>query len=149
MLSEHAQRSLPYARVVLFDLAADLERYPQYVPGWSSVQVYSREGEVCHAEQAVGFGPVRMRFRTMARLHRPEHIEMTSDDPRFSRFRLLWRFEEAGGGHCRVALRVELELRSRFLQGWLERAGPGTAADVLRAFEQRARWLHGTPGGGV
>lgn len=146
MLTENARRSLPYARVVLFDLAADLERYPEYIPGWSSVQVYRREADVCHAEQAVGFGPVQMRFRTLARMHRPQHIELTSDDPRFSRFRLLWRFEDAGGGDCQVGLRVELELRSRFLQGWLERAGPGTATEVLRAFEQRARRLYGPRG---
>lgn len=145
MLSEQARRSLPYGPAVLFDLAADLERYPQYVPGWISVQVYSREAEVCHAEQVVGFGPVQMRFRTAARWHRPEHIEVTSDDPRFSRFRLLWRFERVRAGGCRVALQVELELRSRFLQGWLERAAPGTASDVLSALERRAAQLHGPP----
>ncbi len=143
MLSEEARRVLPYASAILFDLAADLERYPQYVPGWISVQVSSREPEVCRAEQVVGFGPVQMRFRTEARLHRPEHIEVTSADPRFTRFRLLWRFENAGAGACQVALGVELELRSPFLQGWMERAGAGTAADVLVAFERRALQLHG------
>ena len=143
MLREEARRTLHHGSAVLFDLAADLERYPQYVPGWISVQVLSREPEVCRAEQVVGFGPMQMRFRTQARLHRPDHIEVTSDDPRFTRFRLLWRFENAGAGNCQVALGVELELRSRFLQGWMERAGAGTAADVLVAFERRARQLHG------
>lgn len=143
MLSEQAERSLPYASAALFDLAADLERYPQYIPGWISAQVYSRELDVCHAEQIVGFGPVRLQFRTTARMQRPEHIEVTSDDSRFSRFLLEWRFEQARGGDCRVGLRVELELRSRFLQSWLERAAPGAAAEVLRAFGQRARQLYG------
>ena len=141
MLSEQAARSLPYAPAALFDLAADLERYPQFLPGWISAQVYARETDLCHAEQIVGFGPVRMRFRTTASLHRPEHIEIRSDDGRFSHFHLWWRFEPESARDCCVTLRVELELRSRFLQSWLERAAPGTAAQVLRAFEQRAAQL--------
>jgi coenzyme Q-binding protein COQ10 len=143
VLSEEAARSLPYASVALFDLAADLERYPQYLPGWISARVYGREAEICYAEQVVGFGPVRMQFRTTARLQRPEHIEITSDDSRFSHFHLLWRFESGSGRDSAVTLRVELELRSRFLQSWLERTGHGTAAAVLRAFEQRAEQVYG------
>jgi coenzyme Q-binding protein COQ10 len=149
VLSEGAERSLPYSPAALFDLAADLERYPQYLPGWISAQVYGRDADTCYAEQVVGFGPVRMQFRATARMHRPEHIEVTSDDSRFSRFRLLWRFEQVGGGECRVALDIELELRSRLLQGWLERAAPGVAAEVLGAFERRARQLYGPPGPGA
>ena len=147
-MSEEAARSLPYASGALFDLAADLERYPQYLPGWISARVYGREAEVCYAEQVVGFGPVRMQFRTTARLQRPEHIDITSDDSRFRHFHLLWRFEPGGGRDACVTLSVELELRSRFLQSWLERTAPGTATGVLRAFEQRAAQLLGPAGQG-
>ena len=148
MLSASAERSLPYAPTVLFDLAADLEQYPQFVPGWLSAQIYYRGADVCMAEQAVGFGPMRIRFKSMAQLQRPERIEITSDDSQFRHFHLQWRFEPVRGGKCRAALLVELELRSRFLQGWLERAGPGTAAEVLRAFERRAGEIHGAGRGG-
>ncbi|MGA7538315.1 MAG: type II toxin-antitoxin system RatA family toxin [Steroidobacteraceae bacterium] len=138
MLSEKAARSLPYASVALFDLAANLERYPQYVPGWISARIYSRGAGFCYAEQVVGFGPLSMQFRTTARMHRPEDIEITSDDSRFSHFHLLWQFEQQGDRNSCVTLRVELELRSRFLQSWLERTAPGMAGEVLRAFEERA-----------
>ena len=141
-MSEEAERPLPYRAVELFDLAADLERYPQYLPGWISAQVYLRGPDVCHAEQVVGFGPVRMRLRTVAHMYRPERIEVTSDDSRFRQFHLLWRFRQAGGD-CSVGLRVELELRSRLLQSWVDRGAHGTVAQVLRAFEARARQLYG------
>jgi coenzyme Q-binding protein COQ10 len=143
VLSEKAARLLPYASAALFDLAADLERYPQYVPGWISARIYSRGAGFCDAEQVVGFGPLSMQFRTTARMHRPERIEITSDDGRFSHFHLLWQFEQSDRNCC-VTLRVELELRSRFLQSWLERTAPGMAGEVLRAFEERACQLHGT-----
>ena len=144
MLSEQAARTLPYASAALFDLAADLERYPQFLPGWISARIYDREPGVCRAEQVVGFGPVRIQFRTTARLHRPEHIEVTSDDDRLSHFYLLWRFEPGSAQDSSVILCIELELRSRFLQSWLERTAPGMTAEVLRAFEQHAGELYGT-----
>jgi coenzyme Q-binding protein COQ10 len=145
VLSEEAERSLPYAAAALFDLAADLEQYPQYLPGWISARVYEREADLCYAEQTVGFGPMRMRFRTTARMRRPEHIEIDSDDRQFNHFHLAWRFEPSSRD-CRVTLRVELELSSRFLQGWLERAAPGTATEVLRAFERQAGRRYGSSG---
>jgi coenzyme Q-binding protein COQ10 len=149
MLSDEANCSLPYAPATLFDLAADLERYPLYVPGWISAQIYSRGAEVCYAEQVVGFGLIRMRFRTLARLRRPEQIEVTSEDARFRRFQLTWRFDPESDQHSRVTLRLELELRSALLQSALERAAPGAAAEALRAFERRAGQLFGLSGPGA
>ncbi len=146
MLSERAERLLPYAVDPLFDLAADLEQYPRYLAGWISARIYEREADVCYAEQQVGFGPVRMSFRSKAVMHRPERIEVSSDDTPFRRFLLLWHFEAAEPREgCRVSLSVELELRSRLLQGWVERLGPVAAVNVLFAFEQHARQVFGPP----
>lgn len=146
MLSERAVRLVPYPVDPLFDLAADLEQYPRYLGGWIRARVYEREADVCYAEQLVGFGPVSMTFRSKAVMHRPERIEVSSEDSAFRRFCLVWRFEAAEPHEgCRVSLSVELELRSRLLQGWVERLGPAAAANVLSAFEQRAREVYGPP----
>ncbi len=149
MLTSLGERVLPYPRAALFDLAADVEQYPQYLAGWMSARIYQRQTDVWYAEQVLGFGPVRMRFRSRAEMHRPERIEVSSDDPQFQRFRLLWRFEGSGEDDCRVALSIELDLRSRLMQRGLERLAPTAAADVLRAFEQRAGQLFGAAQTGV
>lgn len=141
MLTSLSERVLPYPRAALFDLAADVEQYPQYLSGWISARIYERQTDVWYAEQVLGFGPVRLRFRSRAEMHRPERIEVSSDDPQFRHFRLLWRFEESGDDDCRVALSIELELRSKLMQRGLEHLAPTAAADVLRAFEQRSGQL--------
>jgi coenzyme Q-binding protein COQ10 len=138
LLSARAERLLPYPAAALFDLAADLEQYPRFLTGWISARIYERQADLCYAEQVVGFGLVRMRFRSKAELCRPERIEVTSDDAQFRRFQLLWRFRPGDGG-CQVALSVELELRSQFVQGWIDRLAPAAPSEVLYAFEQRAR----------
>ncbi len=150
MLSERAERWLPYCAEALFDLAADFEQYPRYVPGWRSAWIERRDGERLQAEQAVGFGPVRLRFRTTATLRRPQWIEVTSDDRQFNHFRLTWTFAAEGARACRVGLGVELELRGRLLQRALESVAPGSVNTVLGAFAERAQQLFGsTPDQGV
>ena len=144
MLTSLGERMLPYPRAALFDLAADVEQYPQYLTGWISARIYERQTDVWYAEQVLGFGPVRLRFRSRAEMHRPERIEVTSDDPQFRRFGLLWRFEAAGDNDCRVMLGIELDLRSMLVQRGLERLAPSAAAEVLHAFEQRAAQLFGS-----
>ncbi len=143
MLSERAERRLPYAAAVVFDLAADFEQYPLYLPGWRAARIEWREGGRVRAEQTVGFGPVRMRLRTTAFLRRPERIEVTSDDPRFDHFNLLWTFAADGERGCRVGLGIELEPRSQLLRKALASLAPGSAEAVLEAFAQRAQGLFG------
>lgn len=148
MLSERAERRLPFESAALFDLAADIEQYPLYLPGWREVHIEQRQGDGCRAIQTVGFGPAQLRFRTDAALHRPERIEVTSDDPQFRHFYLGWRFEGVRRGECRVELAVELELRSFLLQRSMEWLGPSVVGDALQAFEGYACQRLGPPAAG-
>lgn len=143
MLSDQAERVLPYAPEAMFDLAADIERYPQFLPGWIAARIDRREGDVCYAEQTLGYGPVRVEFRSRAELHRPEWIEVTSDDRHFRRFRLFWRFEPVVSVSCRVVLAVELELCSHLLQRLVDRVAPRASGEILLALERRAREVYG------
>ncbi len=139
MLSTQAERRLPYDGTALFDLAADVEGYPFFLPGWIEARIERRDGERCEAMQSVGFGPMRLRFRTQALLRRPARIEITSDDAQFRHLNFTWCFEASPAGGSRVALLLEIELRSRFLQRSLELMAPTAAGDILRAFEGHAR----------
>lgn len=42
MLSEEAERCLPYSPEQLFDLVADVERYPEFLRWWISARVWRR-----------------------------------------------------------------------------------------------------------
>lgn len=139
MLRTQAERELPYDRAALFDLAADLEDYPFYLPGWIEAHIEQRQGDWCQAVQTVGYGPARLRFRTSTLLCKPERIEVTSDDAQFRHFNFLWQFEDGLAGGCRVALSVAVELRSRILQRSIEVVAPIAAGEILRAFEGHAR----------
>jgi coenzyme Q-binding protein COQ10 len=146
MLSESVERWMPHKPEQLFDLAADVEAYPEFLRGWIAAQVRKRNANVYYTDQTLGLGPIRMRFVSKTVLHRPKRIEVTSDESLFRRFSLTWLFEPQPSAGCHVRLRAELELRSRLLQAIVEPLLPGITGDIVAAFEARAHQLYGPPG---
>ncbi len=143
MPSLEARCALAYRPEQLFDLAADVERYPEFLPWWIAARVRKREGNVYCTDQVVGFGPVRERFGSKTVLQRPERIEVTSTDGMFRNFHLTWLFDPLPGNGCEVALAVDLELRSKLIQDVLGRAILRTLGSIMSAFEARAHRLYG------
>lgn len=137
------EQLLPYRAEQMFDLAADVERYPEFLPLWIYVRILRLEPGACYTEQAVGLGPLRLQFESRALLLRPRRIDVTSDDPQFSNFRLSWIFQARPGGWCMVRLAAVIELRSRLLHRAADRALRGAAGDIIAAFEARARHIYG------
>ena len=135
-------RVLPFRSEQLFDLVADVERYPQFLPGWISARILRREGDVYDTDQVIGLGPIRQRFRSRTVLRRPDAIEVAALDGPFDAFQLSWRFEPLPPARCRLALAGELALRGP-LRHVLGRLMAGGFEPVLAAFAERARRLHG------
>jgi coenzyme Q-binding protein COQ10 len=124
----------------IFDLVADVERYPEFLTLWRSARVYAREEGGYLTEQEIGLGPIRERFRTRTRLNRPDFIDITSIDPLFKTFRIRWDFAAVSDGSgAEVNIAMTWEVRSRLLQKAIEAMLPTTATHMVSAFEERAR----------
>ena len=135
-------RTLPFDCGQVFDLAADIESYPQYFTGWVSARIQKRESNLCYVEQVVGFGPVRLRFASIAALYRPERIDVTSTDASFRHFSLSWLIVPARPSGCCISIAIEIELQSRLLQQIVNRLLPGAVDDIIAAFEARAHRIY-------
>jgi coenzyme Q-binding protein COQ10 len=140
-LIENTGGTLPYTCEQVFDLAADIERYPEFLKGWISARILTRNSDTCHVQQVVGFGPVRLEFTSTAVLRRPERIEVTSTDPPFRKYSLTWRVAQAAGG-CRINVAADFQMRSRILQLAVNQFLPAAVGDITAAFEARARALY-------
>lgn len=143
MLTQQAERILPYSHEQLFDLVADVERYPEFVPCWIAARIRKREAEVYFTDQVVGFGPVRVSFGSQTVLRRPERIDVISGEPPFRHFRLSWLFEPRAGASCRVSLIAELEFRSWLLERLVDKVVSVVVNDIIAAFVARAQQLYG------
>jgi coenzyme Q-binding protein COQ10 len=138
-------RVLAYRPEQLFDIAADVERYPEFLPWWLSARILRRDGNVYYTDQVVGFGPVRQRFSTKTVLNRPQGITVTAIDGPFDTFQLTWRFTLVQHERCEATLDGRIELRVPVLGVLFDRAIGDAAGSILSAFEDRARRLYGPP----
>lgn len=141
MLTEKAVRSLPYNAELLFDLAADVERYPEFLRWWIAARIRKREGDVYYTEQVLGLGPVRIQFSSKTFLHRPERIEVCSEQSPFRQFHLVWKFVPETAGGCQVSLAAKVEFRSRVLEKIVAQVLPTVIGEIISAFEARAYQL--------
>jgi coenzyme Q-binding protein COQ10 len=142
MIRQRTERVLPYRPEQLFDLAADVERYPEFLRWWMTARVRREGVNTYYTDQTLGLGPLRVRFRSKTVLQRPEQIEVTSNEAPFRRFRLGWIFEPPPGTACRVSLTAELDFRAPLLERIVGRALSAAIADIIGAFEARAHQLY-------
>jgi coenzyme Q-binding protein COQ10 len=143
VLRQSIERELPYTPGQLFDIAADVSTYPEFLPWWIAVRVRDRNETGYCTDQVLGLGPVRMTFASTTVLDPPSRIDVASSDRAFRQFRLSWLFHPLRATACRVGLAIELDLRSRLLQALLEGFARDTAGDIMSAFESRADRLYG------
>ncbi|MBF0095318.1 MAG: type II toxin-antitoxin system RatA family toxin [Alphaproteobacteria bacterium] len=139
MPSHAVHRHLAFEPGHLFDLVADVERYPEFVPWWVAATVARREGDVYYTRQVVGLPMMRHEFHSKTELLRPNSIRVTSTEHPFKSLQMLWTFDRAEIGGCDVNLVIDFELASsRFgmLAGIV--SGEGIRR-LIGAFETRAR----------
>lgn len=142
MLIEKTGHVLPFTPEQVFDLAADIERYPDFLPWWISASVQKREANTCHVEQVVGLGPLRVRFASTALLQRPQRIDISSSDLPFRQFNLSMLVLPGPQAGCRLGISARLEMRSVVLQQIVHRVLASSMDDIIAAFEARAHRLY-------
>ena len=138
LIRETTERILPYRSGELFEIASDVERYPEFVPGWIAVRVRDRHATGYCTDQLLGLGPLRLQFASATVLDPPRRILVSSEDTAFRQFGIEWLFEPRSDASCEVRVAVTLELRSRFSQAVFERLMPDIASRIMSAFEVRA-----------
>jgi len=148
-MPKHSEtRELPYTAQQMFDLVADVARYPEFLPWCEAARVRSRtpegETEVLLADLVIGFKVFRERFGSQAVLNpKAQTIEIRYLDGPFKYLVSKWSFEDLEAGRCRVAFHVDFEFRNRILQGAAGLFFNEAMQRIVRAFEDRARALHG------
>lgn len=145
----HAEkRFLPFTRDQLFDLVADIERYPEFLPWCVGVRVLKREGVTATAELMVGFRMVREKFTSRVTLSPPGRVDVVYLDGPFRYLNNHWVFEPKEGG-CEIDFFIDFEFRSRILQKLMGPLFNEAVRRMVSAFEARARSLYGTEGEGT
>ena len=138
-------RNLPWSCEQLFDLAADVASYPEFLPGWLEVEVTAQCEQRLQVRQRLGLGPVNHTFTSSAELQRPAQVVISSAQAPFRHLHIHWQFAPRPQHGCRVSLGVELDTGSGVLETALARLFDITTPEIIAHFERRARELYGRP----
>ncbi len=143
MTQYSTKRRVRHPAADMFDLVADVERYPEFVPLCRSMRVLKRtqaEGrEVVVARMTVAYKLIHESFTSRVTLDR-ERLEILVEylDGPFSRMENRWRFSPTSDTGCEVEFFIAYEFRSRTLGLLMGAMFDAAFRRFASAFEQRA-----------
>ena len=147
-MPKHAEtRILPYDARQMYDLVADVQAYPQFLPWCAAARIRSRRpqgnAEVVEADLVISFKVFRERFGSKVTL-RPDELGIDTDylDGPFKHMVSKWAFKDTEDG-VDVSFFVDFEFRNRLLQGAAGMFFYEAMQRIVRAFETRAKDLYG------
>jgi len=141
----HAERQvLPYRPDQLFDLVADVEKYPQFLPWCVAARIRHRSNDELLADLTVGFGPLRESFVSRVTLERPHRVRVRYETGPFKYLNNQWEFVPHQYG-TEVDFFIDFEFRSRILQRAVGVVFNEAVRRMVQAFRKRAREVYGEP----
>lgn len=142
-------RRVSHTASEMFDLVADVERYPEFVPLCSALRVRKRtpgEGgsETLIADMTVAYKLIRETFVSRVTLDRPNlKLRVEYLDGPFSHLDNRWTFKPTGDQSCEVEFYISYEFKSRVLGLLMGAMFEAAFRRFAEAFERRADAVYG------
>ena len=145
----NSRRRVNHSASEMFDLVADVECYPEFVPLCQSLKIRQRNPgpngtEVVIADMTVSFKLVRETFTSRVTLDRPNlNILVEYLRGPFSKLENRWTFEPKSDNSCEVGFYIAYEFKSRMLALLLGSMFDAAFQRFAAAFEKRADRIYG------
>ena len=144
-----SKRRVAHSATQMFDLVADVERYPEFVPLCQALKIRQRtqrpDGtEVVVADMTVSFKLVRETFTSQVTLDRP-NLKILVEYLRgpFKNLENRWTFEPKAEDVCDVGFYLSYEFKSRMLAALMGAMFDAAFTRFSAAFEKRADVVYG------
>jgi coenzyme Q-binding protein COQ10 len=148
MPSHAEQKHSPYNTQQLFDLVADVERYPDFLPWCRAARILERGEGYMLAELVISFSHLTERYTSRVTLSRPVlpqqegAIDVTMVKGPFEHLVNRWRFAPAASG-TQIDFFLDFKFRSRLLEKLIGSLFAKATAKMVGAFNDRADALYG------
>jgi len=138
------KRVLPYTCEQMFDLVADVARYPEFLPWVIATRIRSDSTTEMSADMLVGFKAIREKFTSRVEKQRPHHLETFYIDGPLRDLDNNWRFTPTSGGGCEIDFCVDFTFRSAVFEALAGQYFDRAFRKMVGAFETRADALYGS-----
>lgn len=144
MPTHSIETMLPYTPDQLFDLVADIENYPKFLPWCEGARITDRESDtVVLADLLVHFRGVNGKYTSRVLLDKEaKEISVELAQGPFHHLYQGWKFSRTAQG-TRVEFDIDFKMRSFVLEKIMDMMFDDACKKMMKAFEKRAGQLYG------
>lgn len=154
MAEFHTKHRVSYSAQQMYDLVADVEQYPQFLPLCSDLRVFERtehdSGEILKAHMTIAYKMFRESFTSEVKLSpQQKTISVRYLEGPFRKLDNQWRFVDLEPGEssaqkgCEIDFYIDYEFRAKPLQFVMGGVFDKAFRKFTAAFENRARQIYG------
>ncbi len=136
-------RQLPYSQEQMFDLVADVKRYPEFLPWVVATRVRSDNETEMVADMLIGFKAIREKFTSKVRKERPYALQVQYVDGPLQDLDNRWQFKSREDGGCELDFCVDFAFKNRVFEALAGQYFDRAFRKMVAAFEERADELYG------
>lgn len=136
------ERHVPHKPEAMFDLVADLESYPRFIPNCTAMEVRRDRDGAQLARITIAFGPITQSYTSRVESERPARISARAVDGPFSHLDSTWTFEPEGQGTC-VRFTIDFQISNIVIRAVAEPAFAAKQTEIVEAFLSEAQRRYG------
>jgi ribosome-associated toxin RatA of RatAB toxin-antitoxin module len=139
------QRSVlvPYSAAQMFELVADVDKYPEFMPWCGGTEIHSRDEHGMEASVIISFAGLRQKFTTRNIHEYPHRIQLQLVDGPFSMLVGNWEFQALAEDACKVLFTLEYAFSNRALEMVVGPVFNRIATSFIDSFTKRAQAIYG------
>lgn len=143
MPTHSAECTLPYTPKQLFDLVADIESYPKFIPWCEAARIWDQQDNIILADLVIRFKGISGKYTSRVLLDENEHeISVELAQGPFKHLYQGWKFSKIAGG-TNVEFDIDFAMRSIFMEKIVDLMFSDTCDKMMLAFKERAEELYG------
>lgn len=132
-----------YSAAQMYDLVADMDAYPRFLPWCETAEILSREeNRFCGRMEVARLG-IHQAFTTCNRFKRPERMELELVDGPFRSLHGVWTFHPLREDACKVELSLDFEFSGQLIDKAFGGVFHQIANTLVDAFCKRAEEVYG------
>ncbi len=142
MPRHHERRELPHSAAQMYDLVADVRRYPEFLPWVSAIRVRKEDDSEIFADMIVGFKSLRETFSSQVTKKPKSEIIVNYLDGPLKYLHNNWIFEDLPGGGSTVDFTVDFAFRNALFEALAGQVFDSALRKMTGAFIARADVLY-------
>lgn len=135
----HDKKRLPYSAERLYQVVADIESYPAFLPGCLAAKILEQGPGYCRASLTVGYGPFRESYISKVLLTPFARVEVIYESGPFSYLKNYWHFTSLSETETEVEFFIDFKFRSFIFQKAMDAVFLEGIKRVMEAFETRVK----------